>query len=817
MKQAPSDPSAPRPARASWGASIQRDLAVLAPLLALGCSPPPPEVAPAPSPPPVQAKAPPPAIEPVADGEGAAMGVGPLVHLDETVEESPFQYNFSHHAVPSGSGVFSFYEFESENGRDGAPICALKTPFPDVCMGFSFAPWKGAPPWPGAWLPARGDDRLEPDGKLTASPISWDRISPGTQGVYACNTQRIWDDTAPVLEIDFLRPDGAIEPFLKDTTGRFSDALVVEVPGGHLGIFRQTPVAAANRMYRSVGGLVAAPIVGAGKERKVGALKPLQIGDVWYDGRASDARDARSSHKRAGYGPFRAVALMDAKGKPSGDVALVWVEVFPPPGHEELAEKKKKTEVRKGKGKNQCGRPDRTSFGERVSQRRPFFGAGGCGGRASRSLSSTDVQKRLHVTRLTSAGEPREDRAIDLPKDHNAEKDPLVVVARPGGGLAVNHMTFDGQLRRGKDLPVGEQPAVLDPPTLEGPRPQRLLQAAFDQRSGEALLIVGEAADPGVPAMMGLKPTPMSDVVAARTTSALGKPLGKPLLLPELRDTMERPAMARGGGGWLVVGSDGQASFRVIGGPHHEALHPFPVPECDGKPCPFSLLSMMPALDGRVELLTTTHDPKNSATYATLIHLDSLLSTPPREVNGGAKDTFPALDNRGELRGEDGALLRWTLSDDGVASLVDPSRKEDKAPEEASGDQKDRKTEPAFQWEMHLVWGDVVIVATRGKQARATWLKAHQTIDFETDKMPEQDGFMQLRGGSERGPVLPGGLWILPSTPGPLLPAPSGLKATLKSCPVTMPTGPRRLLLACSEAIDDQRPTVRVGTRVVRF
>jgi hypothetical protein len=43
------------------------------------------------------------------------------------------------------------------------------------------------------------------------------------------------------------------------------------------------------------------------------------------------------------------------------------------------------------------------------------------------------------------------------------------------------------------------------------------------------------------------------------------------------------------------------------------------------------------------------------------------------------------------------------------------------------------------------------------------------------------------------------------------------LKATLKSCPVTMPTGPRRLLLACSEATDDQLPTVRVGTRVVRY
>jgi hypothetical protein len=409
----------------------------------------------------------------------------------------------------------------------------------------------------------------------------------------------------------------------------------------------------------------------------------------------------------------------------------------------------------------------------------------------------------MHITRLSPAGDTREDRAIDMSREYSAEKDPLEIHSQLAG-LSINWMYFDEKLQYEGDNDNGEYRSHYDSiEPLRGPRPQRLLQATFDQRSGEALLLVGEAVSPESPYKMPSDPLAMVDTVTARTASALGKPLGKPLVLPELRGSMERPAIARGGGSWLVM-SPGRTSI------HHEAQHRFPAIECKGGPCPVSAQSLRPTPEGRIEL-STTYD---STTYTSLLDLETLLATPPRKEDGGAEGTFPALDNRGELRGEDGTLLRWTLSREGVASLLDPSRKEGKTQEETGND---RKEERPFHWEMHQVWGDVVVVATRGKQARATWLKARQTIDFETDKMPEEEGFLRLPWDSEKGPVLPGGLWLLPSTPGPLLPAPAGLQAALKDCPVQMPTGPRRLLLACSEATDDQLPTVRVGTRVVRY
>jgi hypothetical protein len=734
------------------------------------------------------------------EGEVKA-GVGPLIEIEERPPNGTFPYNFVYHAVPSGVGVFSFHDFEREYPQDGAPACAIRTPYPEVCAAFSFARWKGEPLWPRGWLPSHEQEWLEAGGKLAPSPARWQRFSPGQAGVYACREISSWASAGEPLVIDFLRPDGTTEVFLRDDTGRFSDVAVVEVPGGHLGIFRRTPVSAEDRMYRSVGALVAAPIVSTGKERRVGDLEELQIGDVWFEGRASDARDARKLSKRAGYGPFRPVALTGPSGKPTGEVVLLWVEAIPPPDHNELEKQRQKQELRRGKGKNQCGQPNAEPFRERASRRRPVP-QDGCGGRMSRLLSSPDVKKRLHLTRLSSTGRPGADRVVDLPASYNAEREPLNAFATSEGGLVVGNMTFDRQLRRGKDV-SGDASAsqALGAPHLIGPPPQRLLSAAFDPASGEAAILYAEAVAEDVYP----RPPLLSDTPRARVVSALGKPLGKPLTVAEFRDHMGEIQAARGGESWFLFAQQTPDLFRILGGTHHGAQHPIPTPECD-KNCPPSFLGLLPTSDARVEVFWSLGYGTPDTFFSSILHPGTLLTTPPRriELPPGGHIVF---DDLGTLRNKDGSPTTWTLKEDGSAALTGAGE----------GEPKSEAPRQRFATSVHRVWGDVVVVASTETLARATWLKAGVTVDFEPGKHARREGTQKLRAGELPGPVLHGEKWLLPSTPGQPIEASAELQAALVNCPVRLPTGPRRLLLACSEPTDDQLPAVRVGTRVARY
>ncbi|MCS6899736.1 MAG: hypothetical protein RMJ98_08745 [Myxococcales bacterium] len=796
------DPHSPPLLSFPWGCLIQRELAALTPLLAVGCFSPPPPTAPS-FPPPVQVEVEtPPPITPVPDNGEAKIGVEPLVELETALkEEAEFPYNFVYHAVPSGAGVFSFYQFEQEYSRDGAPACSIKTPYPEVCAAFSFARWKGEALWPRGWLPHREASRLEPDGKLVPSPARWQRFSPGQKGVYAVREISPWGATDEPLVIDLLHPDGSIEVFLKDDSGRFSDAAVVEVPGGHLGIFRRAPIPLEDRLYRSVGSLVAAPIVSTGKERRIGDLEDLQIGDVWFDGRASDARDARKISKRAGYGPFLPVALTNTSGQPTGEVVLLWVEAIPPPGYSEQEAQDPRSESPKGKGKNQCGRPSAEPFRERVSRRRPTA-QDGCGGRTSRMLSSTDVKKRLHLTRLSSTGRLGADRVVDLPASYDAERSPLRAYATPDGGLVVGEMTFDKQLRRGRDISrEAAASQALEPPVLRGAPPQRLLSATFDPASGEAAIIYAEAIREDIYP----RPPILSDAPKARAVSALGKPLGQIVELPEFRDLQWEILAARGGDSWVLLSREKPSSFRILGGPHHGAQHPLPIPEC-GPNCTSVPLSLLPAPGAHVEVIWSGQYDGSGPFSSTLLHPATLLSDPPQELKERGASRF-VFDDRGAFRSKEGTLATWYLREDGSAVLLHEG---ERPPEGAD-------TWHRFTREVHQVWGDVVIVAAKEKQIRATWLKAGVTIDIEPDKISRQQEEQKLRAGEAPGPVLPGGKWLLPSAPGQPIPAPAELQTVLQNCPVRLPTGPRRMLLACSEATNDQLPTVRVGTRVVRY
>jgi hypothetical protein len=625
------------------------------------------------------------------------------------------------------------------------------------CAAFSFFPWKGASTWPAGWLPA-SQEQLGPESKRALAPARWSHFSPGKQGVYAIREHQPW--LKEPFSVDLLRPDGSIETFFQDDDGRFSDVEIVETSKGPLGIFRRIPEAAQDRPYQSVGALVAAPLLVADGKAQVRNTKKLPIGDLWMDARASDVRDARKLHRHAGYGPFRGVALQDAQGNPTEQVVLVWFEAIPPPGHEEKQEAPRKSK----KAKDQCGRLDTSAFEERRFRRYPMSGDG-CGGRMSRKVSSPDVKKRLHLTRLDASGALQDDRIIDLPANHDAEGQPLTVVARPGGGLVVNEMSFNARLRRGPDLtPEQRSAATLSPPALQGPAPRHLVAAAFDPTSAEALFLYREAVFQKNPEDSGW------DKLFALRVSHKGEALEEPLELPLARHRWDVPLLARVEGGWVAVIPD---VYTTAPGHPTEKLHLLGIgPSHRGKileiPCPDG------SCDGtEVEQVLTEH-PEHPELLLTIRKADVppsslLLPFDPRSWTFGESKTNP--------RGEAGS-------------------------------------EPRKQVENFHVWNNEV----RLNKLTATWVRSGTSIELTPGQLfsPPPENFQRM-SNAPRGPVLDGYDKVWPATPGEPIKLPTELREVLKSCPVQIPTGPRAMLLGCTEATDPQLPVVQIGTRVVRY
>lgn len=793
------------------GNASRRGLGLLIPLvIAISCSPPPQSVSPQLQLHPSSSAVPverPVEIQPVKDEEGAILGVGPFQEVGSDRRES-YNYNFVFQGIPSGVGLFSFYEFERGYWA-GNYNCTIRTEFPNVCQTFSFTPWADKPVWPQRWLPERFDNLLGKEGKMFPSKASWLRFSPGQEGVYATSV-KVADSGRTNLFIDFLRPNGKIETFLEDTSERFSDAEIVEVSGGYLGIFRLVPVAVNGRVYTSAAPLVAAPVYMLNGKRIVGNIKKLPIADVWWDGRTSDARDALTMQPHANYGPFRAVALLDKGGKQTGEVALVWVEVVPPPSYEEQkAQEEKKVRKKPKKAKNQCGAPARADFEERLAKRAGNQGDG-CGGRISRQLSLREVKKKLHVTRLRADGSQVEDRSLDFNQEYNPEKFPMVAVARRGGGLIVKDLVLDETFRIERRI-FGRTPfdspdsnssiqneqisATIDPNPLDGKAPQQLVKAAFDPRSGDAVLLYREA----VPSFHSGTSAMRADAFYARRISALGKPEEADVQIPELQDSFLSPILGRGKDAWLIFAST-SSMFRVVGGIHHGASHPIRLPETNGTTLP-EIKVVLPSLDGRLDLFFL-FDYGASSLWQESVDSSTLLSTEPTSLEDIRMDRL-VLDSQGLFHREDGRPTFWHLGEDGNPVLGGSGLKEENDGE---------KTTSQFRYSQHQVWGDVVVLAVNKKEVRATWLKANQTIQLEEKVVKTTMGYENLEG-----PIFSQNRWILPSVPGQPIEVSPELSKALSLCEVAMPTGPRRLLLACTEPTDDQLPAVRVGTRVVRY
>lgn len=327
---------------------------------------------------------------------------------------------------------------------------------------------------------------------------------------------------------------------------------------------------------------------------------------------------------------------------------------------------------------------------------------------------------------------------------------------------------------------------------LSGITPQRVLGGAFDPRSGEALLVYSEAVFAPFPSRQ------LTDATQARRFSALGEPLGEAVVIPEFEPDSAFFS-ARAGESWVVMTDAQPPTFRVVGGPHNGASHPITSGLCEGPSCQpiLQFHGLAPAPDGRVEALFS--DSRQN--YSALIDGRTLLSAPGRPPPPGLV-AQTAIGSSMALRDAEGALALWFASPDGTVALLDAAPDGHK---------------PSYNATVYQVWGDlVVVVQVDRKTASATWLKAAKAVSFSADKLDGDSGEQVLRARLP-GPVLPGGRWILPDTPGEPFEAPKALADALRECSVRLPTGPRRLLLGCSEIAPEQPFAPRVGARVVRY
>jgi hypothetical protein len=753
--------------------------------------------------------------------------VGPFVAVGGEPKSVSSPNTFRDFA-PFGPGLMQFVGFEADGSILGRPTCAIKTPFPATCRAASFARWSGGGGSSGSdttWPGGAGHVYADTWGPLRPVEFAWTTFSPGKRSLYASLIDSPGDH--PRLLVHELTPEGPETVFLEQLDTPFTQIEIVETRSGHRAIVRGPALQAEGRPYSSFAELSAARITGAAGKRKIEVQGKLGIGDVWEDGRASDARDARSKKLRAGFGPIRAAAALDGSGAVTDQLLMAWVEVIPPRGYEPEPERKPRSKRGpKRSSKHQCARLDASEFWDRFRASRGM-GGDGCGGRASRALSAVTVKKLLHVTRIDEQGKTTDDRSYPLAEGYNAATAHLVVAPQRGGAVVVNGVKFDAKLRPVKKasgpLPLSQGEGSFSDSSVAGEAPpaRRMFAMSFDPASGEALAFLHEEAPaPAYPGPMGrgIAIPSLEGPIFAQRFSALGEPVGKAVWLSHGVLGMEAidlsaqgdeiPAeavAARAGDAWVVLAQG--AGYHLVGGDKDGAFLPLPA-SCDGGCEGVLALERVSSRRGVLELFGTVD---NKASFASLSLSSSSPGQPaPLALPEGAR---PALTVAGSVRNNDGSLAFFALRD-GVPTLVAPGSTP--APAEVDGGPPpDEKGAPAIT-AIKPVWGDVVVLTSSSAGASATWLRAGKTVAWGEGKYaPEPWGRQPIVPGAS--PLLPGGKFVLPDEPGEPIALSPEVSAAVVECSFAMPTGPRRLLLGCTEPTSDQAPKVNAGVRVMRY
>jgi hypothetical protein len=768
--------------RPSWGALLRRDLVTLAPLLALGCEPPPvlPVVAP---PPPASQPAPP---EPPPPLPSLPLGLGPAVDLFPAAPEAPGRY-LGAETIPFGRGVLSMQRWHGWE-REFIPRCPVKELHPERCEAMRVAPVKSAtqeaafPRWEGAPLDAWSAPQ--------APPRAWTHFSGGQRGVYAFAPG---EHQKGVMALDVIDEHGKITAFEAQLTENpdhgFSGVAVVETPAGRR-ILGQRSVAKRARKGGAAAAdwdahnlLVLAEIEERGGTARVVRPKPLKIWPMTRDeGNAQYARSVIAQGLRVAYGPWQVVAAIDAKGKPERSLFLVWTEVTPPARIERTTPRVDAPPA-----------PAAHTTWQRVPPREAWMGSMGCGA-PSRKLSEESAKKQMHVTRLSLAGDILQDATVPFPAGFDPSAGPLPVVVPLPGGLQVGSLLLDAKLHPSAALAPVAVPVVTPAPSIA----QGLVQAAFDPVSHEGLVIIQQG-----------------EKHLARRFDAAGKPVGEVLVFAGdvLLDRHET-VLGRGARGWVALGGgEHRASGKLY--PIGASREPFFVPGAEKEGWSYwptegwgnsaSFKGIVRSARGDLDLVA---EGIGGNYLVSVIDPDAGRAAPPVPFAGG-----PKSEQRlpGWVEGEHGFLFlgETTLNDEAGAHPL---------PDEATTRGTRRGTIG-----YHRVWNDVVMTHEDRGEVWGFWLRQgtlHRLPHAESLYKAAERARHRPINRDDIGPFAPpllfDGRGLLPSTPGDAVDSPD-LVALRDDCPFMVATEADRLVLVCVDVRGAEAAGTAVTLRTFRF
>lgn len=398
-----------------WGLRLSTELAKLAPLALAGC-------AAAADAPPVVPPPSPTSVPVAAPARAAQPGLSPLAFAlapPASPRQRPLRADRT--ALRFGGGAFVH---EALDWRRVSPDCPLAAG--GACA--VFAVQAGA----GAWSSPK------------RAPEAWTTFSPGVSVVYAARKS----ETTPA--IDVVDPSGATRPWLVDSAVRELDEVrVIETTRGPI-VFAFAP-----------DGAFVATVVERDGGRVLGPRTALALDSVSAVPNAHSARTVETAGHRAAWGNVHPIALLDRQGKETGEWALVWTQVVPPPF---TAPAGKPWHRRDGRAKHDCS-----------------------SGPISRSLSDASVEKRITLTRFVGSA-PAAELVLARPEKLDLDAAELAVAAVPGG-VAIDGVAYDTAGKRLAEAPP--KSAALEAPTLaptiaDEEEPTGL---AFDRPSGEGIAL----------------------------------------------------------------------------------------------------------------------------------------------------------------------------------------------------------------------------------------------------------------------------------------------------------------------------------------
>lgn len=513
--------------------------------------------------------------------------------------------------------------------------------------------------------------------------------------------------------------------------------------------------------------LTAIPISRSGGAAKAGAVIPFQIATARLYDSAATARYLNDQKLKVSLGAPFVSALIDRSGSPEASWVMAWIEATPPPKYTPTGVPYRPKGKGKGKAKNGCGTP-------------------------SRSLTDPSVDKKTHIVRLSSAGKVLEDKVIPFAltaamRGDMSDENPLGARVFPGG-IEVQGQRFTNELGAFSGDPPAAvaQSGAMPRPPFEANQAHRVIAAGYDPPSGEGLVV-----------------SQHNGKFYLQRFDGLGVVQGEPEHLQEVFGFPDRdqPTLARVGGAWVARDNGrqlhvltGENAGKSIDLPYHDGNEPLAFFATDDQHLTYlSGTRYQPRSFTQLSFDVGTLSPTTLQSGSSRVFLDPLGAF---RAEGGALMVLGRRSNRTPVLGQIDAAGGWTES-----SL--------KVPEQVG----DVQRTSAFK-----VWQDQVLVVEGSKGAHAFWARAGASAPLTSLPAPDKDRPAPPPTPTpERGPFYFDGKWVLPSTPGDLVPAGEALSGVFSGCPYALPTGPRRVVLICAEAVDDKSLNTRVGLRVFRL